>query len=62
MHGLDDVVCTVGCSVQATLGLAGENGPLDQMLRRKSSGTSGAVLLSCRNWDGLRSPISSVGN
>jgi hypothetical protein len=32
---------------------------LDQMLRRKLSGTSGARLFRCRrNWDGLRSPIS----
>jgi hypothetical protein len=33
---------------------------LDQMVRRKSSGTSGARPLRClRNRDGLRSPISS---
>jgi hypothetical protein len=33
------------------------------MLRKKSSGTSRTRLLSClRNWDGLRSPILSVGN
>jgi hypothetical protein len=34
---------------------------LDQMLRRKSSGTSGARLLrKLRGWDGLLSLISSV--
>jgi hypothetical protein len=36
---------------------------LAQMVRTKSSGASGARLLTCRrNWDGLRSPISSVSN
>jgi hypothetical protein len=63
---LGDAVHTAGCGVQAALLLTGENGlyvggsRLYQMLRRKSSGTSGARPLRClRNWDGLRSPISS---
>jgi hypothetical protein len=62
---LDDVH-TAGCGVEATLGLAGGNActlggsRLDQMVRRKSSGTTGARLLRClRNWDSSRSPISS---
>jgi hypothetical protein len=65
--GLDDAVCTAARGVQVSLRLVGENvlyvggSRLDQMLRRKSSSTSGARVLSClRNWDGLRSPISSV--
>jgi hypothetical protein len=34
---------------------------LDQILRRKSSGTSGTMILRClRKWDGLRSHFSSV--
>jgi hypothetical protein len=63
---LGDVVRTAGCGVQAALLLTGKGGlyvggsRLDQMLRGKSSGTSCARLLRClRNWDGLRSPISS---
>jgi hypothetical protein len=49
----------LGWPVRTVLKLEGSW--LDQMLRIKSSGMSGARLLSClRNWDGLQSPISSV--
>jgi hypothetical protein len=44
----------------ARMALTLEDSRLGQVLRRKSSGASGARLLMCRsNCDGLRSPISS---